>query len=234
MNFRSLCLILVTFVWTIVGIFSLFVDPTGHLYIYLARFWGRQVIWISGMKLEVLGAENIEKGKHYVVCANHSSQLDIPLLFYSLPFPIRFLAKQSLFYIPVFGWSLYLARFIAVDRGRGKKAVKLVQQAAQKLKKGPSLVVFPEGTRTSDGRIDKFKSGGFGLAIKSSVSLLPVAIRGTYEMVPKNRLDTRPGDVTIVIGKPISTEELTPKDTIRLAKKAQGIIEKMFEDLIPV
>jgi len=118
-NLRTLVLVIMTGLWTFLGMLTCIVVPSGRLYSYLARVgWARQILWLAGMKVTIRGGERVDWGRTHVVVANHQSQLDIPLLFASLPMPLRFMAKRSLFYVPFLGWSLAAARFIPVDRGR--------------------------------------------------------------------------------------------------------------------
>lgn len=229
MNLRSVAMILWTIIWTIIGMLCMLIDWSGRLYMVLARTgWAPQVLWLAGVKVRVVGRENIDPRKHYVVCSNHASQVDIPVLFRGLGFNIRFLAKKSLFYIPVFGWSLWIARFVPVDRGSSRKSRRSIEAAARKIRNGPSVVVFPEGTRTPDGSLKPFKSGAFVMGIKSGTPILPVAVRGSYGVVPKSTLRVTPGAVELVIGAPIETARLVMKDKEAVRTKCQEIIEKMI------
>ena len=185
-------------------------------------------MWIAGVRVSIKCREDIDWTQPYVVSANHQSQLDIPLLLAYLPTGIRFLAKRSLFFIPVFGWALFFARFIPVDRGNQAKARRSILKGAARIKKGPSLAVFPEGTRNSDGQIQRFKSGAFIMAMKAEVPVLPVAIRGTFAVVPKTRLSVVPGPVELIIGEPISTAGLGVKDKEALRQRVQSTVETMF------
>jgi 1-acyl-sn-glycerol-3-phosphate acyltransferase len=211
-----------------IGILAMFVDPRGKFYSFLAsRFWARQVLQIGGIQVTVRSHDNIDWTKPYIICANHQSQVDIPLLFAHLPTGIRFMAKRILFYIPIFGWMLAIARFIPVDRGKTDKARRCIDRAAQRIKKGPSLLVFPEGTRSPDGQVHPFKSGAFILAIKSGVPILPVAIRGTFDIVSKYTLNTRPGNVELVIGTPIETLNLSLHQRNALREQSRRAVIEM-------
>ncbi len=224
-----------TLPWSMIGIAAMFIEPTGRFYSFLARrFWARQILWLGGVDATMVGAEDIDWKKPYVICSNHASQVDIPLLFAVLPTGLRFLAKRVLFYIPVFGWMLAIARFIPVDRGNREKARSSVIKGAKRIRKGPSLLVFPEGTRSPDGQVHNFKSGAFIMAIEASVPVLPVAIRGSYAIVPRHHLTVRPGSVEVIIGNPISTENLTIKDRNSLRKKTFEAVASMHKTGVPV
>jgi 1-acyl-sn-glycerol-3-phosphate acyltransferase len=230
LNLRGAILILWTVIWATVGIVAMIVDFSGRLYAFLAaKGWAAQILWLAGVKVEVVGGEGIDWKKNHVIASNHNSQLDIPILFNKLPTHIRFLAKRSLFNIPIFGWSLWIARFVPVDRGSLRKARKSIDAAARKIRKGPSLVVFPEGTRSPDGTVKKFKSGAFVMAIKAGAQILPVAIRGTFQIVPKTTLKVTPGKAQLIIGTPISCEGRSIKDKEKLRIETQRIVEQMFE-----
>lgn len=233
-NLRALAMLLWTLVWATIGFLTAVLEPTGRLFMRLAaRGWAPQILRLGGARLTVRAAAGFRAGT-YVVASNHASQLDIPVLFAGLGMPIRFLAKRSLFYIPLFGWSLWLARFIPVDRGHKRKARRSIDRAAARIGKGPSLVLFPEGTRSPDGRVRTFKSGAFVLAIRAGVPILPVALRGTFEVVPKTRLAVRPGPVELIIGTPIPTEGAAMGDKDALRHRAHEAVTRMHETGEPV
>ncbi len=212
-NVRGIALCLMTLIWTAFGILFMFINPTGRLYLWLAhKAWSRQLLWMGGLPLAVRGLENIEVKQSYVVCVNHQSLLDIPVLFAALPIPIRFLAKKSLFYIPVFGWSMWAAGFVPVDRAGGKKARDSLKHAASKIRNGRSVTVFPEGTRSPDGHIHEFKAGAFILAIESGAPVLPVIIKGTFEAGPKTSVAVFPHPIEVIVGAPVPTQHLDIKD----------------------
>jgi 1-acyl-sn-glycerol-3-phosphate acyltransferase len=226
---RTIAAVIFTILWTAFGMLTVLVCPSGRLYMYFAREgWGRQILWLAGARVTVKGGAAVDWSRPYVVAANHASQIDIPLLFFCLPMPIRFLAKRSLFFIPIFGWSLALARFVAIDRGRSSSARRSIARAAEKIKRGPSLAVFPEGTRTPDGAIHPFKSGAFIIASRAEVPILPVAIRGTYAVLPKSGWLIRAGTVEVVVGEPIETTGAGVRDKDHLKRRAEEAVRRMF------
>jgi 1-acyl-sn-glycerol-3-phosphate acyltransferase len=235
MNGRSLIMLLWTIVWTGIGMTMLLVDPTGHAFMYFARVgWAPQVLWVGGVRVVRKGGEGLDWRRPYIVASNHQSQVDIPIVFGGLPMPIRFLAKRSLFFIPVFGWSMWMARFVAVDRGSSRKSRKSIDVAAGKVRRGPSLVVFPEGTRSPDGTLKAFKSGAFVMAVKSGVPVLPIAIRGSWDVLPKHRLSVRPGRVELIIGTPIATDALELNDREKLKTAVRDRIQRMLDTGEPI
>jgi 1-acyl-sn-glycerol-3-phosphate acyltransferase len=234
-NPRSLTMFFYTIVLAVLGFASAVIFPTGRLFTWVAgHLWAPQILWMSGLDARISGIENIDKRGTYIFCANHQSLIDIPLLIGRLPLPVRFLAKRSLFLIPVFGWGLYLAGFIPVDRGIRAKARRSVERGARRIRKGPSLVVFPEGTRCSDGNLLPFRSGAFTMAIQSSVPIVPISIRGTFEVIPKTSLGVVPGRVQVTVGSPIPTSGLMMKDKKALMERVESAVAEMFETGVPV
>jgi len=230
-NLRSIIIVFWSIFWSIIGAVGAFLDPSGKFYSFLARdIWSPSVLWIGGIKVETKGKENIDVEQPYVVVANHESQIDIPVLFSGLPIGMRFLAKRSLFFIPFFGWSMAVAGYIPIDRSSRRKAVRSIDKAALRIRKGPSLMVFPEGTRSPDGGLKKFKTGAFVLAIKAGIPVLPVAIRGTFEVMPKSSLAIRPGNVECVIGRPIETKGMAMTNKEALKNQAFAAVAEMIEN----
>ena len=143
----------------------------------------------------------------------------------------RWLAKKELFQVPIWGPAMRKAGYIPVDRSHGRQALKSLGEAAQKIAAGTSVIIFPEGTRTKDGKMQNFKAGAMVLAIKSGVDIVPVAIKGTYEILPKGKLLINPGNVSIRVGNPITTKNYTSKDKHGLAKVLQEDVAKLLSTI---
>lgn len=182
---------------------------------------------MAGVKLHVTGLENIPSGGPVVFASNHASQFDIPVLYLALGVQFRFLVKKELFSIPLFGTAMRRAGYIPIDRSGGRAAVLSLKKAAQRIKEGTSIVVFPEGTRSPDGRLQPFKAGGMQLAIQAGCPIVPVAISGSHEVLPKGSLTLKPGLITVAIGKPIDPNG--SKDDV--TKKTWDAINAMLGDL---
>ena len=172
-----------------------------------ARWFGRRVIELLDVKLVASGAENVPK-RPVVYMSNHQSHLDIPMLYATLPSPtIRMLAKAELYRIPLWGRALRGAEFVEVDRSNHVRAVQSIEQASRLVREGVSIYLAPEGTRSRDGRIGKLKKGGFHLAIGTGAPIVPVAIRGTIDILPRGAKVMRSGQrVSVQIGHPIDVE----------------------------
>lgn len=194
----------------------------------LPRTWAKIILAAGGVKVKVEGLHNIDKGGPYIFAANHQSQFDIFAMQGCFDFDFRWLAKKELFQIPLFGRAMQLAGYISIDRSHGREALKSLQEAAERIAAGTSVILFPEGTRSLDGKLHDFKSGGMVLAIKSGVPLVPVGISGTYEILPKGRLLAKPGHVIIRVGKPIETRQFSAGQKHELAAKIQSEVARLI------
>lgn len=172
------------------------------------------LLWIAGAKLTVNGRENVPLNRPVIFVANHCSHLDIGTLCKSLPVNLHFIGKKELIWAPVVGWYMWVAGHIFIDRSNKKKAIKSLEAAAEKIKSGKSVVMYPEGTRSKDGNLGVFKKGAFHLAIQSGVAIVPVSIKGTYNVWPANSNKITPGNVYVEIGKPIESVNYS-KETIK-------------------
>jgi len=194
----------------------------------LAAWWARSICAASGVSVAVTGTKNLAPEKSYIFAANHQSQFDILTLQGFLGIDFRWLAKKELFQVPIWGQAMRKAGYIPIDRSHGRKALKSLDEAAQKIAAGTSVIIFPEGTRTKDGRMQDFKAGAMVLAIKSGVDIVPVAIKGTYEILPKGKLLMNSGNVSIRVGMPIATKNYKPKDKHSLAKILQEAVTELY------
>lgn len=193
------------------------------------RFWARIICWCAGVPVRVTGRENLDTTKTYIFAANHQSQFDIFVLQGYLGIDFRWMAKKELFAIPVFGAGMLAAGYIPVDRSHGRKALQSLNEAAQRISDGTSVIIFPEGTRSRDGHLQPFKSGAMVLAIKAGVPIVPVAITGTHGVLPKGSLMSRPGRVTIRLGTPIDTTQFKAADKQTLATRLQEEVAALLD-----
>jgi 1-acyl-sn-glycerol-3-phosphate acyltransferase len=224
---------LITFlISTIVGsIISLgfgLVDRSGDLVLKLCRIWSAVVLGVPGVKVEIKLRFPLDLNRPYVFMANHASMVDIWAMFLRMPVPVRFIAKKQLGQIPVFGWAMRAGRFVFIDRQNAVSARRSIQEAAQRIKDGHSVAIFPEGTRTRDGKLGAFKKGGFHLAIDSGVEIVPLAIHGTRAVMPPGTPLIRAGRVQIEIDEPISTAGLGPSDRQQLLERVYARIADML------
>ncbi len=182
-----------------------------------ARWFGRRVVELLGVDLHASGAEHVPPGRAYVYMSNHQSHLDIPMLYATLPSPtIRMLGKKELFAIPLWGRALCAAEFIEVDRSNHVRAVQSIDRAKQLIRDGVSIYLAPEGTRSRDGKLNKLKKGGFHLARDTGTPIVPVAIRGTIDILPRGTRVMRTGKrVDVTIGAPIEVEGRSVDELMR-------------------
>jgi 1-acyl-sn-glycerol-3-phosphate acyltransferase len=198
--------VMATFTFGVIAIAVSFFSRSGNAVHRVGRAWGRSILMGSGVRVSVTGIERIDTGRPYIFMSNHQSNFDIPVLLGHLPVQFRWLAKAELFRIPVFGRAMRGAGYISIDRADRAAAFDSLHQAAEKIRQGVSILIFPEGTRSLDGFLRTFKKGGFVLAIQAGVPIVPVVVRGTFDIMPKHRLLIRPRDVTVDVGAPIAVE----------------------------
>ncbi len=195
----------------------------------IARFWGRSILMVSRIKVSVKGLSNIDPAVPYIYMPNHRGNFDIPVLLGHLKVQFRWLAKVELFKIPIFGHAMRKAGYISIDRNNRESAFKSLEVAANKIKNGASVLIFPEGTRSRDGTIRPFKKGGFVLAIDSGVPIVPVVITGTRSIMTRGKFRINPGHVSMVIHRPIDTSVYTRETKESLMENVRGVICDSFE-----
>jgi 1-acyl-sn-glycerol-3-phosphate acyltransferase len=193
----------------------------GGVYDDAPRRWGRWMLRAIGIRPEVVGAERLEPGSPYVFVANHVSHADVWVLLSILPGSIRFVAKKELLRIPLFGLAMRKGGQVVIDRQNLKSAFGAYDEAARAIRGGLSAVVFVEGTRSRDGRLQDFKKGPFVLAITAGVPVVPVFVEGTYQVLPRGRLVARAAPVRVHIGAPIPTEGLGYDDRDALSARVR-------------
>lgn len=236
----SLIVLPLVVVYTVVlgtiGIVLCLLVPGGAALMPLARLWSRLVLLSSGVRWEVTMHDGFDRTRACIYAANHQSQFDIPALAVVMPGDFRMVAKRSLQYVPIFGWALWLAGFVFIDRSDREAAIRTLARATARLRRGTSLVFFAEGTRSPDGALLPFKRGAFVLAIEAGVPVVPVAIRGGLEVLPKGSLWIRPGRMRVHFGAPIETGVYTYETRDALAEKVRSSIaaelQKNFRNTI--
>ncbi len=206
---------------------SLFSD-SGRIQHDFARFWAWLIMKTIFSPVKVVGLENIDTIKPHVYAVSHASALDIPVLYVYLPFQFRIVFKKELLKYPVIGWHLRRSGQVCIDQQNKAAAVRSVRAALKSLQAGMPLVIFPEGGRTPDGKIRPFMPGAFFLAIKAQVDVVPVALVGTYELLPMNTYHIKCRPLEMRVGEPISTEGLTSKDLDSLSARVQSAMEELY------
>lgn len=174
--------------------------------------WSKWLNRIIGIKVEVSGLENIKENESYIFVCNHSSLLDIPVLFGTLPGDVRIIYKKELEKIPIFGYALRKSNLIGIERKDPRKSMKSLEEAIETIRAGASVIIFPEGTRESGKEVDTFKRGGFLIAEKALVPIIPIAMVGTYDLLPKGKFNLQSGKVKLSIMEPIGTKTMSVND----------------------
>jgi 1-acyl-sn-glycerol-3-phosphate acyltransferase len=209
---------------------SLF-QSSGRFAHWCARTWSRLILVTTGVDVEVSGLDRLEHDRPYVFVANHQSIYDIPIIFWSLPYQIRIIAKQSLGRFPFLGWHLRRTGHMLVDRHRPDRAA-IFGRASQLMQEGLSLIVFPEGTRSRDGRVGPFKGGSFYLALEAGLPVVPISIVGSRHIMLKGRLATYPGRVKLIVHEPVDTTGLAgadPRAARAFAARVRDVIAPQAE-----
>lgn len=196
----------------------------------LSRGWSGVILAASGVSVEILHPERLVGDRSFVIASNHESFYDIPVLFTSLPMPVRFLAKRNLFRLPFLGWSMAAAGFVPVDRQDHAHGREVLDVALRRLRGGRSLVVFPEQTRTRTGELSPFKSGAALFAIKSGLPLLPVGIAGTFRVHRRGAFHIQPAAVVMAVGEPIGVAGKTAKDRAAVTNALRDSIARLRDE----
>lgn len=219
-----------------IEVLMIFVDRRrGRIFHRLARFWARGVLLICNVRLRVRGLEKIDVTRNCVYVSNHASMLDIPAIVAGIPGQIRIVYKKELEIIPFFGWGLRWGAYIGIDRGRGARAMRSIEEAVAKIKNGASILLYAEGTRTLDGKLQPFKRGAFNIALRAGVPVVPLTVNGSLNILPKHSACVRPGVVELVLASPIDVAGREGKEAeLRLMDQVHAAIARHYIDQKPV
>jgi 1-acyl-sn-glycerol-3-phosphate acyltransferase len=228
-------IVLSTIAFGMVSIIVSLFDSTGDIQIRVARGWAKSLLLVSGVSVEVQGLENIDAAGSYVFASNHLSYMDTPVVLSHIPVQFRFLAKRGLFKIPLLGTHLGQAGHIPVPREDPRASIKTMQTAAEVMQNRKiSLLIFPEGGRSHDGRLQPFKEGAAYIAIRAGAPLVPVAIVGSAKVLPFGSGTPKPGNVVLKVMKPLETKGLTLKQRHELTSEARSLIESALGEHVGV
>lgn len=219
MNFQTFLFIVVLIPITFFGILLTLlinlIDRSGSSFHRIAAWWGRFAAKLFGIRIEVTGQENYDPSRHYLVVSNHAGMADIPLLLGVMKLDLRFMAKEELGKIPLFGQALKQAGYIMVRRGQNREALESLKGAVEELRSGHSLHIFPEGTRSATGDLLPFKRGAFLIAKKGGAPVLPVTIIGTHLITPKKSIRINKGTIKVIIDRPIDPDAYSSAEGLR-------------------
>ena len=212
-----------------------FVDRHGRVWWPVSRFWGASCLKVVSSDVVVHGMENLRPHEGAILMANHTSHLDPPLLIAISRIPIRFLTKKVLFYFPFFGWSLWMMGHIPINRSNRSSAFSSLDQAARLIGSGRAVAIFPEGTRSDSNTLHPFKKGGFVIAVKGKIPIIPVGIEGTQRLMPKGWCWMTRGSIRVVWGEPIDTSNYTletKEDLMDVVRKRIIVHRDQARDLL--
>ena len=221
--------------WTVlmgtVSLFASLFDRRKMAGFRCMQIWARGLLKLSSVTLQTIGFENIVKDRNYLIVSNHQSQVDIVALSAAIPFKFGWMAKRELFRIPFLGWHMSRMGYVPIDRSSIKSSTSGLMMAANVLKNGASLVIFPEGSRSVDGKLKPFKDGAFFIAVESQVPILPITIRGTADILKKGSSKINKGGITITVSEIINVENFKHSDRDKLKEIVRGsIVSKIIEE----
>lgn len=203
----------------------------GRVFHALARAWAHMILFVCGVRVRVTGLDHIAPGQSYVYASNHASLFDIPCVLAGIPDQIRIIYKRELETIPFFGWGLKWGHYIGVERTSIASAMQSLAEAARKIRQGASVLLYAEGTRTRDGRLQPFKRGAFKLAAEAGVPVIPLAINGTFRILGRHSLVVRPTRVHLVLEEPVRADGLRGKEAeVKIMERVRAAIEKNYID----
>lgn len=200
---KNFIVILWSFLIAILSILIYPIDYRNKVSNPLMKIWTNTVLFIYGIKVNVFGVENVDASRGKIYISNHASYLDIFVQLAKMPDNVRMIYKREINKVPILGWAMMSVGFVSIDRENIRSAMKSLDKASVRVKKGLSVVIYPEGTRTIDGRIGEFKRGMFFLADKAEADIVPVSMTNTFELMPPGSFKVKPGTVNMVIGKPV-------------------------------
>ncbi len=209
-------------------------DRSGRRLHWFSRAWSWLIMKTILSPVKVTGLDKIDTSKSHVYAVNHGSALDIPVLYVYLPFQFRIVFKKELLSYPIVGWQLKRSGQVCIDQQKPTNSIAAIRSAVKSLKAGMPLVIFPEGGRTPDGEIKPFLPGAFFLAIKAQVDIVPVALVGTYELLPMNTYHIKCRPLEMRVGEPISTAGMTMRDLEAVSAKVRKALEDLYYAESPV
>jgi len=219
---------LYTVVMGALSLLSSLADRDGRIQQWFAVTWSKMILKTIGVPLVVQGMGKVDTRRPHMYALNHLSALDIPAVYVAMPCHFRIMAKEELFRYPFMGWHLRRSGQVSIERENAVASMRSLNRAAAILKGGQPLVVFPEGGRSETGQVKPFLPGVFYVAIKAGVDVVPMALVGTYELLPMNTFHVKPRPLELLVGEPISSAGYGLRDMDKLAAKVQTAVEDLY------
>ena len=223
------CIVLSGFFFGSLAILSYLLDRKGEMAHVCARLWGKVCLLADGIHVRIEGLEQVPDKGPYIFMSNHQGSYDIFALMGRLPYQFKWLSKKEIFSIPIIGWAMSAAGYISIDRENAREALKAIEEASRRIREGTNIIIFPEGTRSADGKLLPFKKGGFTLALRAMVPVVPIGIYGSSALQPKgSSLPGKKGVIYIDIGDPIILEGMDRSQKTRVMDDVRTAIEALM------
>lgn len=206
---------------------------TGNLAFNISKLWASIMVVVTGVHCYVRGQEKIKPDQSYIIITNHQSLFDILALVTKLGIQFRWVIKKEVLKIPLFGYALWAAKNIFIDRSDRSQAIGSMKHGLERLPKGASVMVFAEGTRSPNGEIHPFKKGGFAMAIDSKLPILPITLNGSRKVLPKGDTSYSPGPIEVIVGDPIDTTNYTHDNLENLIRRTRDAVIAQFNPAYP-
>ncbi len=205
---KTLILLIATLIYSFICFVVAIFDRRGKFYSFWGRLWGKTFVALAGLKIDVKGLENLKDANPAIIMINHEAALDIPVSVAILPLQLRYIFKQELVYIPLFGWALWLGRNIPINRSNPREAIKKInQKSGAIINRGFNIIISPEGTRSEDGKIGILKKGGFRIAQQYDIPIISMTMIGNRYLNPKKSMFVKPGKLLAVIDKAVKVSD---------------------------
>jgi len=225
--FRAFVIICITIPFSLLATVGSLVQKNLRIFYWVTRTWPRMALRVCNVSLTVRGTEHLQKDAAYVFVANHASMFDILAVLAGIPGRVNLILKKELTRVPLWGWGLLVSPYIVIDRSNARKAMQSLEQAEQRIRNGASVLLFPEGTRTRDGKMRPFKRGAFSLAARSGAPIVPVTINGSFRILPKGSFRINAGYIELVIHPPIMQGMM---DEPALRQKVEDSVKESYKD----
>ncbi len=217
-----------TIIFSIIGIILTPIDWRGKIWSKIVRNWAKSILWISNIHYSIIGLDRLDPNQQYVFASNHESAFDIPLTLGGIPWHVVPIAKKELKRIPFLSWAMIAAGHIFIDRTNHEKALKSIDKIRKSLKKNPrSILIFPEGTRSLDGKMKPFKKGGIILAINAGLPIVPMACCGTYDVLVKGSKTFNPKSIELRFAPPISTKQNDMDNRNEITRRVENEVKRL-------
>jgi len=227
--FRIIAIVCVTIFFSIIALVGALIQKDLRIYYWVTRTWSKILLRMSGVSLAVTGTKTLPQDGACVFVANHASMFDILAVLAGIPGRVNLVLKKELARVPIWGWALLAGPYIVIDRSNARKAMESLSVAERRIRSGASVLLFPEGTRSHDGKMQPFKRGAFALAARSGSPIVPVTINGSFRILPKGTFHIHPGHIELIINSPIFQGNMTEP---QLRMHVEEVVKKYYKEQV--